>query len=85
MSRWLLTTFTTERTSVIDIFAGCGGLGIACAERHRHCFCVDFDQIIFDRHLAFFGEVPLSPLAITADARDDLNEEENTDWEQYEP
>lgn len=85
LSRWLLSTFTTERTSVIDIFAGCGGLGLACAERRRHCFCVDFDQIIFDRHLAFFGDIPISPLAITAEANDAPNEEDDTDWDQYEP
>ena len=53
---------------------------MACAKQHRHCFSVEFDQIIYDRHLAFMEDIPISPKAINIDALD-----ENTNWEQYEP
>lgn len=78
--RWLVLTFTLEHTTVIDIFAGCGGLGVVCAERHRHCFCVDYDRPVFYRHLRRFGDIDLAPLAATENDPD-----EDTDWEQYEP
>ena len=81
--RWLVLTFTLEHTAVIDIFAGCGGLGVVCAERHRHCLCVDYDRPVFDRHLGRFGDIAVTPLAVTANDPKDLDED--TDWEQYEP
>ena len=75
-----MLTFTVEHTAVIDIFAGCGGLGVVCAERHRHCLCIDYHRSIFDRHLGRFGDITFTPLATTAD-----DEGEYIDWEQYEP
>ncbi|MCO5604416.1 hypothetical protein L7F22_058581 [Adiantum nelumboides] len=30
--RWLLATFTKPHNYVLDVFAGCGGMGQACAE-----------------------------------------------------
>lgn len=78
--RWLVLTFTQEHTAVIDIFAGCGGLGVICAERHRHCLCVDFDTPVFDRHLRRFGDIVFAPVVAPTIPSDD-----ETDWEQYEP
>ena len=83
MFRWLVLTFTLEHTTVIDIFAGCGGLGVVCAEWHCHCLCVDCDAVVFDRHLQRFGDIALSPSAGCANIPN--VEDDTTDWEQYEP
>ena len=83
MFRWLVLTFTLEHTTMIDIFAGCGGLGVVCAERHCHCLCVDCDAVVFDRHLQRFGDIGLTPLAGCTTIPN--VEDDTTDWEQYEP
>lgn len=44
---WLLATFTFEEDRVIDIFAGCGGLGAACSEEFRHCLMLECDLFSF--------------------------------------
>lgn len=41
--RWLLATFTYEDDHIIDVFAGCGGLGVACAEKMQHCLLLEAD------------------------------------------
>ena len=68
---------------MIDIFAGCGGLGVVCAERHRHCLWVDSDAAVFDCHLQCFGNIGLIPLAGCTTIPN--VEDDTTDWEQYEP
>ena len=60
-----MLTFTVEHTAVIDIFAGCGSLGVVCAERHRHCLCIDYDRPLFDHHLGRFVDIALTPIAAT--------------------
>ncbi len=48
---WLLATFTEEDDHVIDVFAGCGGLGIACAKEIRHCLMLEADFFVFSECL----------------------------------
>ena len=47
MLRWILATFTDPYDYVLDVFAGCGGLGRACAEDMRHCMCLEIDDVLF--------------------------------------
>lgn len=47
MCSWLLATFTHEDDHVIDVFAGCGGLGVTCAEEFRHGLLLEGDLIVF--------------------------------------
>ena len=75
-----MLTFTVEHIVMIDIFAGCGGLGVVRVEQHRHCLCIDYDRPLFDGHLGRFGDITFTSLAATTD-----DEGEDTDWEQYEP
>ena len=80
---WLVLTFTLERTTVINLFAGCGGLGVVCAEQH-HCYlCVEYDAAMFDCHLRWFGDIGLTPLAGCTMIL--VVEDDTIDWEQYEP
>ena len=44
---WLLATFTFEDDRVIDVFAGCGGLGATCSEEFRHCLMLECDFFVF--------------------------------------
>ncbi|MCO5594056.1 hypothetical protein L7F22_048077 [Adiantum nelumboides] len=48
---WLLATFTDEDDHVLDIFAGCGGLGMACTQKMRHCLMLQGDFLIFSKCL----------------------------------
>ncbi len=52
MDRWLLATFTERYDYVLDVFAGCGGLGRASAEDMRHCMCLELDDVLYDGLLA---------------------------------
>ena len=75
-----MLTLTEERTAIIDVFAGCGGMGVACAELHRHCLCLEHDEAIFAGHLCQFEEISMAPMApLNAPTLSD-----DTNWEQYE-
>ena len=39
-----MQTFTNEMDGVLDIFAGCGELGIACQELGRHYLGIENDE-----------------------------------------
>lgn len=52
--RWLLHTFTNERDVVLDIFAGCGGLGHASQELRRHYLGIDNDTQLVKGPLTHF-------------------------------
>lgn len=47
----MLATFTYYDDHVIDVFAGCGGLGAACAEDMRHCLMMECDFFAFSECL----------------------------------
>ena len=75
-----MLTLIEERTAVIDVFAGCGGMGVACAKLHRHCLCLEHDEAIFAGHLCQFEEISMAPMApLNACALSD-----NTNYQQYE-
>ncbi|MCO5560554.1 hypothetical protein L7F22_014169 [Adiantum nelumboides] len=44
---WLLATFTYEDDHVMDVFAGCGGLGAACTKEICHCLMLEGDIFAF--------------------------------------
>ena len=60
MSRWLLATFTERYDYVLDVFAGCGGLGKASGEDMRHCQCLEIDDVLYGGCLSTMacGPVP---------------------------
>ena len=39
-----MQTFTTEMDAILDIFAGCGGVDIACQELGRHYLGIENDE-----------------------------------------
>ena len=41
---WLVQTFANEMDAILDIFAGCGGLGVACQELGRHYLGIENDE-----------------------------------------
>lgn len=58
LDRWLLETFTLEKDHVLDIFAGCGGLGKACANGARHCLCMEGDFFVYNECLTRIACAP---------------------------
>ena len=48
---WLLATFTQQENHVVDVFAGCGGLGAACSRDFRHCLLLELDTFAFSECL----------------------------------
>lgn len=57
--RWLLTTVTEEKDMVIDVFSGCGGLGIGSANISQYCLCIEGDFFVFNECLS---KVTVGPL-----------------------
>ena len=39
-----MQTFTNENDTILDIFAGCGGMGNACQELGRHYLGIENDE-----------------------------------------
>ena len=76
-----MVTLIEEHTAVvIDVFAGCDGMGVACPELHRHFLCLEHDEAIFAGHLCQFEEICMAPMSpLNAPALSD-----DTNWEQYE-
>lgn len=80
-----MLTLTEESTAIVDVFAGCGGMGVASAELHRHCLCLEFDEAIFARHLKPLGEISITPLVPPRTTPATTTSSGDTDWAQYEP
>ena len=63
--RWLLTTFTERHDFVLDVFAGCGGLGMASRDEGRHCMLLELDALLHGSCLSTIvcGPMPSRELA----------------------
>ncbi|KAI5083860.1 hypothetical protein GOP47_0000029 [Adiantum capillus-veneris] len=59
LKRWLLATFTERYDYVLDVFAGCGGLGRASIEEGRHCLCMEIDDVLYEGCLSTIACGPM--------------------------
>lgn len=50
-----METFSSEGDSVLDVFAGCGGLGRACQELKRHYMGIENDMEVAKACLGDFS------------------------------
>ena len=60
---------------MIDVFAGCAGLGVICDETYRHCVCVEGDPTVYEWYLSCFKTIELASNI----------GEEDIYWDQYDP